>query len=302
MSTEYVVMRSFHMGEITLNLSAGERLSIEGKILTRLKTGETYTVEGFSMLVKAQLVVEDTGDITFERAEKVPVVERPKMPIIVDREAQIVAKVKLPTKVAGRTKTTQEVAKLTGKTASRHEVFADQIVVGQASVRDKTIDSGLKSEGFGKSAGAKNTVIDSQMQAEGFGPNIPGSKPSIVDAQMQAEGFGPNVKKSMIIIDEREGTIVGKVESFKDREERLQREEMEAREAMIEATKVEVVEEEPVVVDDGLPKGFPHKDHWRKRLLWCRTSNNARQIKAVYKGSTDSFKKQLKKAFPNIKF
>ena len=340
MQTEYVVMRNFHMGEITQNLTAGERLAFDGTTMTRLKDGTTYQISSLSLPIRARLIIEDDGTQEFKPASQVRAEpKRPTLPVdIQNDDERIVATISLPDKVAGQNKrSTEEVAKTTGETAQRRIISEEQRVVGragrQASPGVAVVDT----------AEASAIAQAQEAEAEVVASTSSDRMKKAMDDALRAEGFGPQVTGGgmEIISDQSEGVEVAKIESLEDRKARLKQAAIEERKALAEARNSEPTEDEQAALADdirlalakragqaptaaskvrtasvsegepdsdglnefGYPVGYPHNAHWRKRVEWCENnSTNPTRLRAVYAKSTESFQSRLVKTFPAVDF
>ena len=201
----YIVLRSFHLGEITLSLSAGAQLLFDGNTL--VYRGKQYNCPSLSRAILAKLVVEDDG--TYEVSTPQPV-ERPRPNIVVQNQQDlIVAKVRLPEHegitAAKVVRTSEDVARSVGTPANRKVIVADQQVVGTAGMPKAA-----------KAPVAPQAQPDRAALAAQGGTVVTKVKDR-AQALLEQEGV---VLKSgtRVIADASDGTVVGRVKSNEQRE------------------------------------------------------------------------------------
>ena len=240
---EFVVVRNFHMGEITESLSAGERLQFDGQNMIRVSNGKRYQVNTFPLLVKGRLIAEDDGTVEFKPAAQV----KPRQPtlavIIEDHNELVVADIKLPNKIAGRDrKPTEEIA--LSKTIENSKIIYDeQRVVGKANVRTASKP---------QPAIAKPSRMAIIEQEEDARPvrRIQNAQNTLTSA-LQAEGIGPLTKTGTnIISDTSDGIVIAKVKSYEERKAELAKAAVDERRALAEP--IIVTEEEQMALQDDI--------------------------------------------------
>jgi len=262
--------------------------------------------------------------------------------IVEDHDNMIVAKIKLPEKVNGRNrKSTEEVAKTTAETTTPRVIVDEQRVVARAgrdvSPRSAVVDeaeaikASQDAEVVANTGDRMKTAMDEAMKAEGFGPKVTGGGMKIISDL--SEGV---VVAKIESLDDRKARL--KQDAIKAR---LKQAATEERKSLAEDSTTETSEDEAAALADdirlalakragqaptaaskvrtaslvegepdsdglnkfGYPEGFPHEAHWRKRLDWCKkNSTNKTRLIAVYAKSTESFRTQLEKNFPDVNF
>lgn len=322
----YVVTRGFHLGEVTLNLSSGDKLKYDGATLDY--RGKTYSAPSLQRAIQARLVALDDGHAEVEKKREEPVAKPKPRVIIEDQENLVVAKVRLPEEtnsLRSARKSTEETARTTAQNTPRRVVMEDQRVVGQVKHRDP---AKAVTKASSEAPKPKRDPTQELLRAEGVTP--PGEKRGyeIIDASHQ------------------EGRIVGRVKSIEEREADLRAnheaglrtrasqaasasssdemtpEERDAFNRDLEIAKAKregrapiktaakaapKVEAEPSS-KEAFPDGYPQYNRFPERLKWCkdRVENDSdvgvEDVKVIYRLSNDRFREFLKSEFPDIDF
>jgi len=320
---KYVVVRAFHLGEANLNLAVGESVQFDGHTVLIEKTNATHAAPSFRLATLAGHAVEDDGTVTFEKPKPV---ERPTPNVIVeDHEDMVVAQINLPNEVKAdgttrQMKSTEETAK--AASAPPRVIVDEQRVVAPAG-RDARRGQGPRAAVV-SDAEAAETAAEQQADAKVV---TAGTKDRVKEL-LAAEGITNDpVGSTPVVVDGDEGVVVGKVKSYEEREAELKE---NARKGRITAADLQTTPEEQAALaadielakakregrvvtasqapnietqDNGYPAGFPHNDHWVRRMKWCEgNADNAAALKLVYDLSTDAFKNRMKQNFPTIDF
>lgn len=333
---QYVVVRPFHLGEVTLNLRVGDRLRFDGNTVFLERTNREYDAPTLEYAVKAGHVVTDDGTIQLERPKPItPPLDAPKI-IIQDRDEQVVAEINLPEQDVPKVKTAKPPEEMLGrKVAKGRPVDRDQFVIERD--RDPVAPAGPSIV----TAAEANAAVEEQEHEARVVGNVSRVQEKLNEA-MRAEGIGPNIRSddaTMVIHAEGDVQVVGRIKSLEERQASLRQNQTEGmrgrmhdkpldddqqralnddiqlalakrtgkaptprvKKASVEATSES---QEGMVLDDfGYPAGFPRNEHWRIRLQWCKEhENEVEKLRIVYTKSTSEFRKQMAGAFPDIRF
>lgn len=270
---EYVVTRNFHMGEIKQNLSAGERILFDGAIMTRIKTGIVYPVKSFGMLIAKNnahipLLLEDDGTLEFVMPTKREEVSSATSKLIIeDHQDRVVAEIKMPKKNTKiEVKSTEEMAQTKVEDIQKVEIYNDQRVVSTVSKNTKKFI--VNDE-------------DAVQENQDFKVILKVDAKKYLAEALAAEGLGGGLN---IIADEDAGIIVGKVHIAKENLNTISK----------------TVKVESKLDSYGYPNGYPHNDHWKKRLDWCKEKSDDMEIlEIIYSKASTNFRKQMLNLFPD---
>jgi hypothetical protein len=219
----YIVLKSFHLGEVVQNLSSGDTLKFDGNNLDY--KGRRYNAPSLQRAIAARLVVEDDGSYEVRKTEPVAPA-RPKPKVVVENmDDNIVGKVhvQLPDNLPATTTKTAKAPPKTPEQAARapqprQVVVEDQKIVGVAKptkpAQRVEQPAGLAEQNA--SAKVVNARVTDRAQQ-----------------LLEAEGVSlrPGVK---VVADASEGVVVGRVKSLEEREEELRRNQAEASRARAE--------------------------------------------------------------------
>ena len=229
----YRVIKSFHLGEIKTNLSAGDTLEYDGMDL--VYRSKTYSSETLRLAIKAGHVVEDDGTVEYKKREEVAA---KKPPVVVqDHDDLVVARVQRPDELKKyenqwTRKPTEVVAKTTHETAPNIVTVEEQRVVGSATRRKSSApQAAMVSE-------AEADSVRSGQRSDARVVNAGKRTRDRVQEMLAAEGVDVNATNETPVMAGDDGKVVGKIMNAEERKAKLLESDRELRKAMSESSEM----------------------------------------------------------------
>tara|TARA_B100000745_G_scaffold170759_1_gene111921 strand:- start:21046 stop:21861 length:816 start_codon:yes stop_codon:yes gene_type:complete len=184
-ATEYVVARSFVIGEVDLTLSRGETLSVDGVKVTRNKSGKVYDINSIHLAIKAGHILQNSDDVEIVTRAAAQARTKPETKIIKRSEKiRTIAKIDTPM-------TRKEAGESTTATTPFKKVRQTHRKVAKAGVE-------VREQKLKEAAAKVNPYLRDQLEARANAPKFSKKDPGV----RKVRKISPNTLLGVVEKDE----------------------------------------------------------------------------------------------------